>query len=92
MGFRDDIQSMEDLAVIISVMFFGSILLALASIVLGAFAWSRAGLRPFGWAVAGASTLVGAWFATMSWPLAASPLIGGVLGLLLLAIGSLQRR
>lgn len=83
---------MEDLAIIVSVMFFGSILLALASIVLAALAKNRPALRPFGWAVALGTLVVGIWFATMNWPLAAAPLIGGGIGSLLMAIPLLQKR
>lgn len=83
---------MESLALLVSAMFFGSILLALASIVLGVLARKRPALQPFAWAVAGGATVVGAWFATMSWPLAAAPLIGGAIGVLLLGLQLLQKR
>lgn len=83
---------MEDLAIIVSVMFFGSILVSLASIVLGAVALRRSAVRPFGWAVAGGTLIVGIWFATMNGPLAAAPLIGGGIGVLLLAIPLFKKR
>ncbi len=83
---------MESLAVVVAVMFFGSILLALASIIFALLARTRPRLRPFAWGVVGASTLVGIWFYTMSAPLAAAPLIGGVVGLVLMGLQLAQKR
>lgn len=83
---------MESLVLLVSAMFFGSILLALASAVFAFLARTRPRLRPFAWAVAGASLVVGIWFSTMSLPLGAAPLIGGVLGLVILALQLAKKR
>lgn len=83
---------MEDLAVIVSVMLFGAALLGVVSIVLGVMSRNRPQLRPFAWALVLGTVGVGSWFATFSWPLAAIPLVGGLIGLVLLTAPLLQKR
>lgn len=72
---------MEDLALIVSSMFFGGILIGFAAIVMAILSNKRARLRSFAWALSAGSLLIGAWFATMNIPLAVGPLFGGLISL-----------
>ena len=71
---------MEDLAVIVSALFFGGIALGLAAAILGWVSRRRPRVRPFAYVLTFAALPVGVWFVTISGPLGSVPVIGGLIG------------
>lgn len=71
---------MEDLAIIISALFFGGIALGLAAAILGWVSRSRPKARPFAYVQVFVSLGIGIWFITIAWPLGAAPFAGGLIG------------
>ncbi len=77
---------MEDLAIIVGIMFLGSLATGIIALVVSLLSRKYNIPRSLPWIFAVLSTVVGIWFSTLSLPLGIGPLVLGLLSLAALLI------